>query len=420
MLENEGAKKRMSEQLIIHSAIKRIPEIRRDLQIIPVSDNGRTLLYFHDSMGYMPPHFALDISVEPLLNMFTGTYSVEQMADLTGHQLSTEMLLEFVQLLDKNLVLNSGYFRHQTEKINNIFEKGHERKPLLAGHIYPDEPKELTLFLQEIFRDISVNEKWNKQPRALYAPHIDLSVGIRQYAEAFIHLNEIRPTRVIVLGTAHYTGYYGRFYDNFPFIGSDKVFELPGCKIQPDREVLHHLNHGKNLNGFTLNDRAHRMEHSIEIHLLFARHFWQHNFSIVPILVGSFDELFYMSGGDLDSKIKRFSEDLNHWIDDDTFILVSGDLSHVGRKFGDDDSAGNMKNWVSELDRKFLKYASKGISTSMLTLLSEKYDQTRICGFPPLYLLLNLLRQHEGRIINYHWWDETETESAVSFGSILY
>jgi len=410
----------MSENLIFNSIKKRIPEIRRDLQIIPVSDNGRTLLYFHDSMGYMPPHFALDASVEPLLNMFTGTYSIEEMVKLTDHQLQADVLLGFTQLLDENLAIKSDYFRHQTEKINDLFEKGSERKSLLAGQIYPDEPEELNRYLKEIFQNISVNKEEHKLPRALYAPHIDIGVGQRQYAEAFVNLKNLKPKRVIILGTAHYASYFGNFYENCPFIGSEKVYELPGSRFHPDKEVLQHLNKNEDLNGFTLNDRAHRMEHSIEIHLLFVRNFWQHDFKIVPILVGGFDELFYMPDGDLGLKIQRFAADLKNWVDDDTFILVSGDLSHVGRKFGDTDSAGKMKNWVSEMDKKFLQFAAEGSSGQILALLAESYDRTRICGFPPLYLLLNMLQKHEGSIINYHWWDEIETESAVSFGSILY
>lgn len=410
----------MAENLIFNSLEKRIPEIRRDIQIIPVRDNGRKLLYFHDSMGYIPPHFALDVSVEPLLNMFSGVYSIEEVTKFLNHKIKPIELLGFTQLLDENLVINSRYFHQQSEKINDNFEKANTRKPVLSGPSYSNQPDYLNKFLQQISSADTYRKNGKKLPQALYAPHIDINIGYKQYSEAFIQIRNLKPKRVIILGTAHYTGYFGSFYDNTPFIGSDKVFELPGNQLNPDSEVLQQMMKGSQTNGFTLNDRAHRMEHSIEIHLLLVREIWKHDFKIVPILVGGFDELFYKSDGDLGTKIDRFAADLREWIDDETFILVSGDLSHVGRKFGDADSANSMKSWVKKMDMKFLEYAAMGKTNDLLSILTETFDQTRICGFPPLYLFLKLLQPPDGRIINYHWWDESERESAVSFGSVIY
>ncbi len=410
----------MGDNLIFNSLKKRIPELRREIQIIPLRDNGRSLLYFHDSMGYMPSNFALDASIEPLLNFISGSYSVEQITKLLNHKLNPNALLGFAQLLDENLAINSANFMYQQGEINKNFENNNVRKPALAGQLYPERAEEFNLFFKDIFKNSEGIVTGKKRHRALYAPHIDLSVGLSQYKEAFTTIRNLKPKRVIVLGTAHYAGYFGDFYENTPFIGSNKIFELPGCKLNPDNEVLKHLLLSAEQNGFTINDRAHRMEHSIELHLLLARHFWQHDFKIVPILVGGFDELFYMPGGELGSKINHFTTELRKWIDDDTFLLISGDLSHVGRKFGDDKPAASMREWVSELDSKFMQYAAQGDVNQLLALITEKYDQTRICGFPPLYLFLNLLQNPKGKIINYHWWDESEQESAVSFGSILY
>jgi hypothetical protein len=56
----------------------------------------------------------------------------------------------------------------------------------------------------------------------------------------------------------------------------------------------------------------------------------------------------------------------------------------------------------------------------MLELMSRKYDPYRICGYPPLYSFLNIFPKLEGEILTYDIWDETERESGVSFGSILY
>lgn len=402
------------------SLSRRVPELRRDLQIIPVQNNGQKLLYFHDSMGYTPQNFALDESTGPLLSLISGSYSISQMAELLNHQVQKEELLGFIQLLDENRLLNSSLFWEYAEQTESAFEKKTSRKPVLAGNNYPADPSELDRFTNQLFdRHNKTNSP--KNIRALYAPHIDISVSDGQYADAFSVLQSIKPKRVLILGTSHYAGANGDFYDNLPFIGSSKTFDLPGRSLKADHTILKKLKAGSPENGFTLHDRAHRIEHSIELHLLFASAIWKHDFSIVPILVAGFDELFYHESGHLAGQIERFTSELKSLIDDDTFILVSGDLSHVGKKFGDKEPAKELKKRVTAIDRQFLEIAETGEANQLLHLLKKEHDATRICGFAPLYTFLKLT---EGKVtgtqIKYSWWDEHERESAVSFGSIAF
>ncbi|MCC5940043.1 MAG: AmmeMemoRadiSam system protein B [Balneolaceae bacterium] len=395
-----------------------VPSIRRDLEIIPVQHNGKTLLYFHDSMGYMPADFALDISVEPLLNLFNGSLSIQQMVSILKNQLSADDLLAFVQLLDDNFALQSKRFNQSKNEAEISFEKMSFRKPSLSGLSYPEDPELFDQEIQAILANTSLQpvEKAN----ALYAPHIDLRVGASVYAESFSLIKNLRPKKVVILSTAHYAGFHSDLYDDCPFIGSAKTFQVPGREFETDTKTLHHLQKNASNSGFTLKDRAHRIEHSIEMHLIFLSAIWKHDFTIVPILVSGFDDLFYMPDGDLKDKIDHFSNLLNQVTDEDTFFLISGDLSHVGRKFGDQKPAVNMRNQVEEYDQKLLEISADGNTQKLLSQISKENDETRVCGFPPLYLYLNTFPGSEGDIINYHWWDEHERESAVSFGSILF
>jgi hypothetical protein len=52
--------------------------------------------------------------------------------------------------------------------------------------------------------------------------------------------------------------------------------------------------------------------------------------------------------------------------------------------------------------------------------MSEKYDPYRICGYPPLYSFLKTKPDLKGEVLTYDIWDESERESGVSFGSIIY
>jgi len=408
----------MNDTLLFDSLTSPIPGIRQDLNIVPIKDDGRDLLYFHDVMGYASPNFALDSQVKTVLSLINNKTSVKEICKLSNGNISTDELLEFIQLLDQNRILNTKHFKLFSNKIEKQFEKSTVRKPALAGRSYPENPEQLNEYLTSFFEGI--NPSLTQDIKALYAPHIELSVGQNQYAEAFSHLSNLTPKRVVILATSHYAGYFPDIYDGKPFIATRKDFKLPHRLIETDRDYLSRLSVSDANNGVTFSDRAHRIEHSIETHLLFASYFWKHDFLVIPILIGSFDEILYHNSGDLAGKIDRFTDQLKALDDDDTFYLISGDLSHIGKKFGDQTRADLMKDKVQSIDKNFLEASANLETDQLLKNLASHYDSSRICGFPPLYTFINTFEHLNGDQINYHWWDETTTESAVSFGSIIY
>lgn len=403
---------------LFHSKTEPVPRLRQDIQVIPIEDGGRELLYFHDSLGYLTNNFALDANVQPLLVLFNGELSINQIQKKINGALSSENLLGFVQLLDQHRVLWSDYFHYYTDNVEKDFENSDIREPYFAGDSYPENPEQLKAFVNELLTD-SIPKNGQK-PDALYAPHIEISIGEKQYGEAFSYLKNITPKRVIILATSHYADYYYNFYDGMPFIGTQKNFKLPGRTISPDLDAIDTLEKGNPQNGFTLHDRAHRIEHSIEFHLMFASQIWLHDFKIIPVLVTSFDDLYYVENGDLANKIDTFAYQLKSLVDSDTFLLISGDLSHVGQKFGDREPAHFLRENVEEYDNQFIEICESSNPDHLLKHIKKDYDATRICGFPPLYTYLKMFPEKKGRLLNYYWWDEKEQNSAVSFGSILY
>lgn len=404
---------------IFDSLTEPIPAIRRDIQLIPVKNNGRELLFFHDSMGYLTPDFALDRKVAPVLSLITGAHSVQQITGQLNGGLTVKDLLSFVQLLDNHKVLESDYYRNASGRLEEEFEDSDVRKAAFAGESYPADPEKLKEYLSRLLKENEFTGK-EKPVKALYAPHIDLRVGGNKYGEAFSTLKNLKPERVVILATAHYPGYYGRFYEESPFIGTVKNFQVPGREFITDRQAVQVLTDQAPSNGFTLRDRAHRVEHSIELHLLFISHLWKHNFEIVPILISGLDELYYHHQGELSQKADAFASQIRSLDDGKTFFLISGDLSHVGKKFGDVLPAEQLRENVQKIDRQFIEHAECGDPHQLLQQVGSDYDSTRICGFPPLYTFLKAFPGSEGRLINYSWWDESERESAVSFAAIRY
>lgn len=414
----------MSEEQLFNSKTDPIPEIRRNIDIIPVENNGNSYLYFHDSLGYATPDFALDRQVASILSLLDGSKSIQDLSPYLGEGVSTDQLLGYIRFLDENRLLHSSHFKEYAEQVEQKYEESDTHKAVTAGFSYPDEPRKLKNYLDKAFSQEGANEEYKKPGaiKGLYAPHIDPRVGMQSYAKAFSSIKDIKPKRVVILATSHYAGLHSGTYQNEPFIISKKDFELPLGTISSDKEAIHKLMSGKEKTGLTDRDRAHRIEHSIELHLLFLSYLWDHDYKIVPILVSGLDDLMYMRDGYRAKQIKEFGKMLNNQFgnDNETFFLISGDLAHVGKKFGDRKPAREMFYEVKSFDKLFLRYAEQASEEELLNLVSEQYDPYRICGFPPLYTFLKSIPGLKGKALNYDLWDEQERESAVSFGSILY
>lgn len=410
---------------IFNSYTDPIPPLRFDVQIIPIKQNGETYLYFQDPMGYATGNFAVPYSAQSIFSLFNGSRSVEDILEYSVDGITKEQILEYVQFLDENALLHSEYFQDHAEKTESAYEESEIHQSITAGLSYPEDPGELKHFLEEAFGKLPTSEP-DSNAKALYAPHIDIRHGLSSYVKAFSAIKDLEPKRVVIFATSHYSGMYPEVYDEFPFMISKKNFEMINGTVKTDRngigEIEERIGDDGVDYGITFQDRAHRIEHSIEMHLLFLNHIWKHDFEIVPILVGSLDELFYKEDGFRGQQVEKFSGLMNEIFRDhiNTFFLISGDLAHVGKNFGDQQPAKKMFEKVRNFDESFLDFGTAADPGKMLSLISKKYDPYRTCGYPPLYTFLRSISNLKGEILTYDIWDEKERESGVSFGSILY
>lgn len=412
------------KKTIFNSYTDPIPPLRFDVQIIPIKQDGETYLYFQDQYGYATGDFAVPGSAQSMLSLFDGQRSIEDILEFSGNGVTKEQILDYVKFLDENALLHSRYFKEHAKNIELKYEQSDVHRSITAGLAYPDDPEEMSHFLNEAFEKLPTSEPI-QTAKALYAPHIDIRVGLNSYVKAFSTITDLKPKRVVVLATSHYSGMYPDIYEERPFVISSKDFKMVNGTVKADRDsiqkIKEHIGEDEEGYGVTYKDRAHRIEHSIEQHLIFINHLWDHEFEMIPILVGGLDELFYKADGFQGQQVENFSGLLAELFgDDDTFFLISGDLAHVGKKFGDDKPAKELFEEVRSFDESFLDFGASGSPQKMLDLMSNKYDPYRICGYPPLYSFLKTITNLNGEIITYDIWDEEERESGVSFGSILY
>ncbi|TVQ14623.1 MAG: AmmeMemoRadiSam system protein B [Balneolaceae bacterium] len=441
---------------LFNSVTDPVPPVRHDIELIAIEDSGKDYIYLHDGMGYATPNIVLERDFAGILHFFDGKRSIRDiLAELSNGRPSGDEgdatanhLLNIIRYLDENGLLHSPFYRDKKRETEESFEAADIRMPVCAGSTYPESPEAICAMFDEAFNRIQsirtndpagnhLREDFNGDNytpedhtrkdhqqktviKALYAPHIDIRVGLEVYARAFAPLKNLKPKRVVILATSHYSGIYYPYYDNLPFMISKKDFQTPFGILKCDRAFCDQLAGPGDEAGVTLGDRSHRIEHSIELHLLFLQYLWDHDFSIVPVLVGPLEELMYMNGSYQSGQVEKFATKLRSLIDKDTLVLISGDQAHVGKKFGDRVPASELFEDVRAFDRQFLDQAAAGSAEGILEQIKTVSDEYRICGFSPLYTWLKTAENARGQVTAYDLWDERERESAVSYGSVLF
>ncbi len=409
------------QESLFNSFSEPIPPVRYDLQQFPVEQEGEQYLYFYDALNYATKNFTLPSDSESVLRFIDGQRSIDNLIKLSSGEVSKNDLLNYVRYLDENGILHSSYFKQLAEQIEIDYEQSRYHLSNTAGLSYPNNPNDLIEYLITAFK--SNGNASPRDARALFAPHIDPRVGLSSYVKAFSAIKDIKPKTVFILATSHYSGMYGELYNEFPFIVSEKTFQLPNGSLNANQNFRRSMSPKKwNKIGVSFQDRAHRVEHSIELHLLFLNHIWKHDFEIIPILIGGMDELLYSESSHKQAQMETFAAFLNENYADDpeAFFLISGDLSHFGKKFGDNEAAKTMFDTVEDNDRLFMQAGASGNPKHLIYMMRENFDKFRICGFSPLVTFLTAFNGIEGSIISYDLWDESDSESAVSYGSILF
>lgn len=402
-----------------------LPAVRFDIECVPQLHQEERIWVFYDAYGYATQPFALKDEAAKWLGFFTGRDSVVDIATrekLPADHPGLKELVNFGRFLDQHGILDTPSLRGKQQNMELDFERASVRQPTCQDASYPADPQQLSSWLDEVLNSVKTSS-FPQPLKALFAPHIDLRIGLDIYIQAFNHLKNSAPKRVAVIATSHYSGAYPEVYSNKPFVLTTKDFHVGSRTLSNAKKDTANL--ASHLGDWaTLHDRAHRIEHSIELHLIWAQHIWKHKFEIIPILVGSFDDLLYSDSPKLEQGIAQCSDWLNSFMkQEDTFVLISGDLGHVGQKFGDKNPAHEMFEQIADFDKSFLQFAESRNPAQLKDLMKSNGDAFRMCGFPPLYSFLNAIKQDDkwtAKIIGRALWDERERLSAVSYGSVAF
>lgn len=407
----------------------------RSVEAFPVQQEGRTLIYLKD-----PQHLAEPLAVAPatyfILCHFDGRHSLIDIqaaySRRFGELLLTEDLKKVIELLDHHYYLYNERFLEHQGKIIDEFRRQPTRSPAHAATVYKEDPTSLRKQLEGYFRSPDgpgrpISGHSPSVPKAIVAPHIDFHRGGPCYAWSYKGLAEGPGADLyILLGTSHCGG------EN-PFTATLKDFVTPLGTVETDKEFVRQLQVSCPGDLFA-EEHLHRTEHSLEFQVVYLKYIadYQANapertrpFKIVPILVSSFHPMVESRTLPEDiSRISGFLKALNRLVEKETrrVCFVAGvDLAHVGAQFGDRDPlTPDYLKWVEEEDRRLIQKLTELDAHGFFQEIAKDNDRRRICGFSPLYSLLQLVDGGRGRCLKYSQAYTPETGSAVTFTSMVF
>jgi AmmeMemoRadiSam system protein B len=223
----------------------------------------------------------------------------------------------------------------------------------------------------------------------------------------------------IIFGTAHQP-------TSVPFPLTLKDYETPFGLVETDKALVHAL--VRRYPTDLLSDEiAHRSEHSIEFQVLFLQYVLgpARKFRVVPILVGSFHDCIerqvnpteVVHIADFIQAVQQAATERAEPI----CYIVGGNLAHVGMKFGDQGPLmPALLEQVAHEVQALLAATARMDATGLFRSIAEHGDRRRICGFPPMYMLLSTMPATSGTVLKYDQAVEPATQSMVSYASVVF
>jgi AmmeMemoRadiSam system protein B len=251
-------------------------------------------------------------------------------------------------------------------------------------------------------------------------PHIDFRVAPSVYGPAFARIGEADADLFVIIGTSHYWG-------DHRVILTRKHHDTPLGVVHVDRGLVDALEQrllAIDDNDATIlapNDLAHRPEHSIELHTVLLKHVrGDRPFHILPILVTGVGGEHDPDGVDVLQKIASCVRDVVQESGRKTVWLISGDLSHVGVRFGDDEPARDMLENVRRTDGELLEHLVSADAMRYHEAIEREEQRYRVCGHAPTLVGLFAAKPSAGKVLAYEVWDDADTDSAVTFATMAF
>jgi MEMO1 family protein len=396
------------------------PQLRPHLAASP-EDAERRRYVVHDLLRVSDSVLHLSAAELQWLPLFDGQHTLSEIQTKAMRQVGDQLLpLEvFTRLasgLDEALFLEGPRYRARVDDP--------VRQPSCIG-AYEGDPAALRLQIERLFMGpggpgLPGKTQADGRLRALLAPHMDYARGGRTYAWGYKELAERTSASLfVVIGTSHYSRHR--------FTLTRKNFKTPLGVATTDQTYIDGLvkHYGDGL--FDDELMAHMPEHSIELEIVFLQYLFEGKrpFRVVPLVVGSFqDAVNERTSPSEQEDIRRMIESLRAMereTKEEICYLISGDLAHIGPKFGDHcPAAGEWLDDSRKSDQAILRQAEAADPSGYFNVIAAENDCRRICGLPPTYMVLEALRPGSGKVLHYDQYVHPRGHESVSFASVAF
>jgi MEMO1 family protein len=396
------------------------PQLRPHLAASPEDADGRRYIV-HDLLRLNGAALRLSALEVQWLQLFDGEHTLreiqtEAIRQVGGQLVPLEVFTKLTSALDEALFLEGSRYRTHVEDP--------VRRPSCIG-AYEGEPAALRRQIERLFTGpggpgLPGKTQTDGRLQALLAPHIDFARGGRTYAWGYKELAERTSASLfVIIGTSHYSRHR--------FTLTRKNFKTPLGVAATDQAyidgIVKHYGHGL----FDDELMAHMPEHSIELEIVFLQYLFEGKrpFRIVPLVVGSFQDAVADGSSPVEQEdIRRMVEALRAMereTKEPICYLISGDLAHIGPKFGDYcPAAGTWLDESRESDQAILRQTESADPDGYFRIIAAENDCRRICGLPPTYTVLEALRPGSGKVLHYDQYVHPRGHESVSFASVAF
>jgi AmmeMemoRadiSam system protein B len=399
------------------------PKLRSHLEAIPIRRGRDLYIALRDLEGLNPNPLMLTPQAYFIITLMDGSNSIVDIQTAYmrkfGDFLFREDVDALLRQLDSQLLLENDRSLSSRQQLITEFGNQPSRRAFHAGISYNSDPEKLSLQLMEFFDEknggpgepATIDPK--KKIAGLMAPHIDLRAGGPCFAYAFKALVEANPIDTcIILGTGHEP------LPNY-FALSRKDFETPLGLVSADNDFIDELSSRCPLDLFA-DEFAHRREHTIEFQTLFLKLLLP-QVSIVPLLCSFGVDAFEQQADAISQMVTSLQTTIDTY-PQAVCLLASVDLAHIGPRYGDHfrPNAGTVHQ-TKEADHELFRTMQATDAEAFVNLLVREGNSRRVCGLPPLYVLLKALEgTAKGELLRYDYTEVDGEGSFVTFASMAF
>jgi AmmeMemoRadiSam system protein B len=348
--------------------------------------------------------------------LFTGSRTLPDLQRMTGTPAGE--LAALVAALDGAMFLDGPTFR--------AYLTGPVRKPACIG-CYPDDPAAVREQLRGLFTapggpglpDPAAKPSPHGRLRAALLPHMDYARGGVTYGWGFKELVEQTDARLfVIVATSHYSP------NRFTLTRMN--FETPLGVAPADQPFIDRLEREYG-DGLFDDPLAHLPEHSVELEVVLLQYLLEGRrpFRIVPLLCGSFADCVRFghdpSAAGEASRMVAALRAAEAAAGEPVCYLISGDLAHIGPKFGDPDPVTADRLTASgKQDAALLDRLTAADPAGYFGVVAAERDERRICGLPPTWVTLQAVRPRSGKVLHYGRYVHPAGHESVSFAAAAF